>query len=68
MKFLLVCFWLKSQDIGEMMALPDLLMCLTMMSSSVSIKGGVVFIEATSTSKCVRRSKEMSTALVMASI
>lgn len=51
-----------------MMALPDLLMFLTIVSSSAIIKGGLVSIEATSMPKCVRRNNEMATALAIVSI
>ena len=68
MKFFLVCFLMRSQEIGEMMALPDLFMFLTILNSSVTIKGGTVSIEATPMSKCVRRSNEMATDLATASI
>lgn len=61
-------FLMKSKEIGEMMASSDLFMFLTVLNSSVTIKGGTVSTKATPMSKCVRRSNEMATHLATASI
>lgn len=46
-----------------MIALPDLLMFLTIGSRSVIIKGGLVSIEDTSMPKCIGRIREKATTL-----
>lgn len=50
-----------------MIVLQDLLMFLTIVDSGVIIKGGLIFIEATSMFKHVRRNSEMVIAVATVS-